>query len=149
MYPLKTYRIGLLVAHTFLWVVEGENKNFFRKVLFFLSKISTPAGHPKNFFFAKDVAIKKKYPSNQVRFFDIRCFFRYKFTIKSGSGGTLSFFSCSKIWIFPCFFDIFSKISPEILGEKVWYFDEYILSRCPLNPYRFGLLVAHTFRWGE
>ena len=73
--------------------------------------------------------------------------FTIQFTIKSRTRDIPSFFSRSKIRIFPCFLDIVSKISLEFLGKQVWYFDEYWSSMDPLNTYRLGLLVAHTFLW--
>ena len=51
--------------------------------------------------------------------------FRVKFTLKPGSRDTPSFFSWSKNRIFICFFVIYDLIAPEILVEKVWYFNEY------------------------
>ena len=109
MYPLNTYRIGLLVAHTFFWVVGGE-KFFSTGTIFFFPIYVLLLHTQKKFFFFKDVAIKKN--NRQIRY-DSSIFegLTIKFTIKSGSRDTPSFFSRSKIRIFPCFLDMVSQIS--------------------------------------
>ena len=133
-----------IVGGTYFCMLGGFGENFFPRVLFFFSYICPSAVHTKKIFSQRSGIFKKRnrqIGSNSSIFED----FTIKFTINSGSWDTPSFFSRSKILIFPCFFDIFSQISHEILGKKVWYFDECWSSMYPLNPYRFGLLVAHTF----
>ena len=74
--------------------------------------------------FVTDFAIKKE-TLYQLQFFDIRRFKFPQFTLKFGSRGTPLVSYIIENRIFPSFLVIEDPITPEILVEKVWFFDEY------------------------
>ena len=76
MYPLNTYRIGLLAAHTFLWVV-GEK--FFSTGSIFFCRRYVALRDTQKIFFVKDITIKKKVT---VKFHPI---LRYSKVLRSNS----------------------------------------------------------------
>ena len=102
----------------FLWGGRFGEKFFSTGTIFCLSDICSPVVHTQKFFLPKMLQLKKN--NHQIRSdSSIVDGFTIKFTINSGSWYTPSFFSRSKIWIFPCYIDdIVSLISLEILGKK-------------------------------